>query len=202
MTIKSISFSNTEILQNILKLHVHADRFDLDPTFSKGVFYRDIPEPRFKSDLHPQVPGTIQADCTKLPFKDNSLNSICFDPPFVIGIPNKSKDTVGSNLIKNRFGSFRTVENLMDFYWDSLIEFERVLKPGGWLVFKCQDCVSSGKQILTHCHIWSMAKDAGFKEIDLFILLAKSRMNSGKWKQQLHARKFHSYFFCFQKLGG
>lgn len=199
--IKTISFSNTEILKNILELHVKSDRFDLDPTFSKGIFYKEIPEPRFKSDLHPQVPGTIQADCVHLPFKDNSLNSICFDPPFVLGIPNKSRNTAGSNLIKNRFGSFRTVENLMDFYWDSLIEFERILKSGGWLIFKCMDSVSSGKQVMSHCHIWQMATDAGFKSVDLFILLAKSRMTSGKWKQQLHARKFHSYFFCFQKLG-
>jgi hypothetical protein len=198
--IKSISFSNTEILQNILKLYVRADRFDLDPTFSKGNFYKNILEPTYKSDLIPQRPDIIPADFTKLPFKDNSINSICADPPFVVGLPNKSKDTVGSNLIKNRFGAFRTIKDLKNIYVAAIKEFYRVLKPGGWLVWKCQDTVSSGKQYWSHVDSYNMAIVAGFEAIDLFVLLAKSRMTSSKWRGQYHARKFHSFFWVFKKI--
>ena len=41
------------------------------------------------------------------------------------------------------------------------------------------------------------ALDIGFYPKDLFILLAKTRLNDGR-KQQ-HARKFHSYFWIFEK---
>lgn len=37
----------------------------------------------------------------------------------------------------------------------------------------------------------------GFYPKDMFILLAKSRLNDGR-KQQ-HARKYHSYFWVFKK---
>ena len=39
----------------------------------------------------------------------------------------------------------------------------------------------------------------GFYPKDLFILMAKQRLISGKVKNQQHARKFHSYFLVFEK---
>lgn len=200
MIIKSISYSNQEILESILKLYIKENRFDLDPTFSKGVFYRKIAEPKFKSDLHPQVPGTIQADYTKLPFKSESLNSICWDPPFLVGMPNRSKDDPKSNLMKNRFSAFRTVTDLRESYSLAIKEFNRILVKGGWLVAKCQDMVSSGKQVWSHIDLYNMAIGQNFLAEDLFILLAKSRMSSGKWKNgQFHCRKWHSYWWVFKK---
>jgi hypothetical protein len=47
-----------------------------------------------------------------------------------------------------------------------------------------------------------MALQVGFYPKDLFILMAKNRINSfngEKWKNQYHARKHHSYFWVFQK---
>jgi len=47
-----------------------------------------------------------------------------------------------------------------------------------------------------------MATEMGFYPKDLFILLAKHRINSfgSKWSKQEHARKHHSYFWIFQKV--
>jgi len=82
-------------------------------------------------------------------------------------------------------------------YSGSLKEFSRVLKDDGIVIFKCQDIVSSAKQHFTHCWVMYEAMKYGFYPKDLFILLAKNRLNDGR-KQQ-HARKFHSYFFVFKK---
>lgn len=49
---KSISYSQDEILKWIIRLYC-PDGFDLDPTYSKGVFYKNVPEPQLKFDLNP-----------------------------------------------------------------------------------------------------------------------------------------------------
>lgn len=79
-------------------------------------------------------------------------------------------------------------------------EAYRVLKPNGILIFKCQDKVSSGKQYMSHVFIMNEAVKIGFYPKDLFILIAKNRLIAN-WqiKSQKHARKFHSYFWVFEK---
>ena len=79
-------------------------------------------------------------------------------------------------------------------------EFYRILKDKGILIFKCQDKVSSGKQYMSHVFIMNEAVKLGFYPKDLFILLAKSRIVADwQLKNQKNARKFHSYFWVFQK---
>ena len=43
------------------------------------------------------------------------------------------------------------------------------------------------------------AYNIGFYPKDLFILNVNNRIISGKHKNQLHCRKFHSYFWIFEK---
>lgn len=63
--IKSISYNQDEIIKWILKLYC-PDGFELDPTYSKGNFYKNLPQPKLKYDLSPQVSGVKEADCTNL----------------------------------------------------------------------------------------------------------------------------------------
>lgn len=191
--IRSMSRSNDYIIQAILELHVPSHKIDLDPTYSKGVFYKNLPEPRLKYDILPQAKGVKKADCRKLPIKKNSLNCIMFDPPFVVS---GNKDSSG--VIPNRFSFFDSPKEMLDFYYDSLLEFKRILKDQGILIFKCQDTVSSGINYMSHVYICNMAMDIGFYPKDLFILEAKSRL-IGNHKSQKHARKYHSYFWVFEK---
>ena len=53
---------------------------------------------------------------------------------------------------------------------------------------------------MTHTFIQNEAEKLGFYTKDLFILLAKNRLVA-KWqlKNQKHARKFHCYFWVFEK---
>jgi tRNA G10 N-methylase Trm11 len=197
--IKSISFKEQEIQENILKLYSDIDFYELDPCYSKGVFYKKIKEPTYKFDINPVTEDTKKADVRKLPLENNSVRTIMFDPPFVIGIPNSSKDTKGSNRTFNRFSGFFSKDEQSKFYYESLKELYRVLIDGGIIAFKCQDTVSSGKQYLVHAEIISMAQELGFYVKDIFILLSKHRMNSGKWKVQRHSRKYHCYYLVLQK---
>lgn len=189
--VSSISYDQEEIIRNIMELFT-GGKIDCDPTYSKGVFYKNIPEPRYKFDINPQAEGVVQADARDLPLKDGSVGSIMFDPPFL-------NQTGAGSIMKERFGDYRTIPILWDFYRGALKEFQRILAPEGVLVFKCQDTVSSRKNWFSHCEVMNMAVLSGFYPKDLFILLAKHRIPQHNLKRQEHARKFHSYFWVFEK---
>jgi hypothetical protein len=196
--IKSISFDQNEILKQIVSLHT--GDIELDITYGAGNFYKAIKQPKHKIDIVPRFPDVVCGDSTKLPFADNTISSIMFDPPFMIsGGPSFKSNKVGSNILHHRFSWFKKPELLREMYGASIIESFRILKTGGWLIVKCQDQVSSGKQFFLHCEVYDMAKQAGFYPKDLFILIAKQRLVPNWQKKQQHARKFHSYFWIFQK---
>ena len=194
--ISTIGYDQHEILKNIVNLHLYG-KIDLDPTYSKGVFYKNeaVPTPKLKFDLYPQTEDTVQASAESLPLPDNTIESMMFDPPFVAG-HTKSKPT---GVIGERFHGFRYIKDLWAWYDLCLKEHHRVLKKGGKLVFKCQDTVSSGKQHWSHVHIINKAEELGFYTKDLSVLLAKSRLIGHNHANQKHARKFHSYFIVFEK---
>ncbi len=199
--IKSISYDQSEIIKNILNLHVPNHKIDCDPTFSVGNFYKNtgIDIPRFRFDISPQVEGVTQGDSRCLPLEDSSIDCIMFDPPF-LATTGKSLLSSEVNIINRRFGVYPSEKELHQFYVDSLKESYRVLKNKGILIFKCQDKVSSGKQYMSHVFIMNEAVRVGFYPRDLFVLLSKNRLVAD-WqiKTQKNARKFHSYFWVFEK---
>jgi hypothetical protein len=190
--IKSISNRQEEILSSILQLNVKSGQFDLDPTYSKGYFYRsgEIPEPSMKFDIDPQTKDTTKANFENLPVLNKTINSILFDPPFVIR---------GKGVIKDRFGCYKTVKHLKTSYRNALKEFNRLLKKKGVVAFKCMDTVSGGKNHFILNYIINAGYRYGFKPKDLYILLSDKRLISGKWKTQYHSRKYHSYFLVLEK---
>ena len=200
--IKSISYDQGELIRNILTLHVPSKKIDLDCTYSKGNFYKGtgVEAPQLKFDICPMCKGVIRADARHLPVEGNSIGCMIFDPPFLSSKgPSLNIDVKRTNIIAKRFGTYSTERELHQFYTDALQEAHRILQGNGILIFKCQDKVSSGKQYMTHCFVYNEAVRVGFYPKDLFVLLAKSRAISGKVQKQLHARKYHSYFWVFEK---
>lgn len=200
--IKSISYSQGEIIQNILDLYAPSGKIDCDPTYSKGNFYKNtgICEPEYKFDINPVSEGIIKGDSRDLPLADDSIKCMMFDPPF-LATTGKSLLGDNGNIINKRFGVYSSEHELHQFYIDTLKEAYRVLKDDGILIFKCQDKVSSSKQYWSHCFIEEQAVKIGFYPIDLFVLLAKNRIVADwQLKNQKHARKYHSYFWVFKKV--
>lgn len=200
--IKSISYKQEEIISNILKLHCMSDQIDLDPTYGRGNFYKKaIKEPIHRFDITPLYDYVLPYDSTNLPFENSYLNTIIFDPPFLATKGKSLKENKNNNIINKRFTVYPTEKELHNYYYKSLLEFERILKYKGILIFKCQDKVSSGTQYMSHLFIMNKAIETGFYIKDFFILLAKNRLVA-QWqlKNQKHVRKFHSYFLVLQKL--
>ena len=199
--VRSISYDQSEIIRNILQLHVPEGRIDCDPTYSKGAFYNrtGIEAPALRFDIVPAAEGVKKADARDLPIPDESIACMMFDPPF-LATKGKSLKEGDGNRINRRFGVYPDEHSLHRFYADALKEAYRVLKPDGILIFKCQDKVSSGKQYMSHVFVMNEAVKTGFYPLDLFVLLAKNRLVAD-WqiRNQKHARKYHCYFLVFRK---
>lgn len=198
--VRSVYTSNYEVIKNIMTLY-NIEQFDLDCTYSKGSFWKDLPQPKIKTDLFPFDDDVIKANSESLPFDDGSMNSIMYDPPFVIAGKTYKENKDGSSMIAKRFEGYETYTKLTENYFKTLKELYRICKDNGFVVMKNQDTVSGGKNHFTHVMIMNMALQIGFYPRDLFILLAKMRINSfgTKWTKQEHARKYHCYYWVFEK---
>ena len=194
--IKSISYSDTEILNNINHLYLDNKGFDLDPTYSKGNFYKNFIQPKHKSDLIPRYDDVEKSDFTKTKFNNNSLNSIIFDPPFLF----RDRISENNSLMerKSSFSYYKTYEDLLNSYNDAIKEFSRILSKNGILVIKCQD-MSDNKFYPTHIEVYNLAKDY-FNIIDLFILLSNGKRVYNPNLKQRVSRKFHCYWYVFKKI--
>jgi len=167
---------------NIARLHAPY-WFDLDPTYGAGGLWEGLPHPLHKSDISPVVDDVREADACHLPHHGNqSLRSIMFDPPFVVG----------------RYESMR---DLWTFYARALTEFYRILRPKGVLVFKCQDTVDAGRNYMSHAAIIDMAEKIGFYHKDLFVLARAHALifPNVRPDNQQHGRKTHCFYLVFVK---
>lgn len=198
--IKSISYSQEEIIKNIIKLYVPSGEIDVDPTYSLGIFYKNtgIKTPKYIFDIEPSSPECLYGDSRNLPLEDCSVSSVMFDPPF-LATTGKSLSGDNGNKINKRFGVYRSEKELHQMYYDSMKEMYRILNENGILIFKCQDKISSGKQYLSHVFIINKAIEIGFYPKDIFILLAKNRIIAKWQRNQKHSRKYHCYFLVFEK---
>lgn len=199
--VKSVYTSNYDAIKNIMELY-GIEQFDLDCTYSKGAFWKDLPSPINKSDIYPSNDTVVEASSENLPFGDSSMKSIMYDPPFVIAGVSYKNNKEGSSIIAKRFEGYANYRELTENYFNTLKELYRVCEKGGFVVMKCQDTVSGGKNHFTHCLIMNMAMEIGFYPRDMFVLTSNVRINSfgTKWTKQEHARKYHSYFWVFEKV--
>lgn len=192
--ISSISDSQDEILSNILRLHIKQSRFDCDLTYSIGVFYKHIPQPKLKFDKYPQVDDVRPLDEFNN-IEDGSLHSIVIDLLFVI----KGKEVNYKSMMADRFNCFSNAKELYDTNTSMLQLAYSKLSKEGILVFKTMDIIYGGVPHWIGNYVQNKAIEIGFKLVDMFILFAKTKVLTNVNTTQLHARKFHSYFFVLEK---
>ena len=88
--IKSINDNQTNLIKDIISLYC-PNGFDLDPTYSKGNFYKNVEKPKYKSDLFPQSSDVIQSDAANLWLKMKVFNLSCLTLHLLQGIQKKSQ---------------------------------------------------------------------------------------------------------------
>lgn len=204
---------NADVFPKILELHVPPGSLIADVTYGKGVFWQNV-----SPDLY-IVKATDIADgidCRNLPYADNSIDCVVLDPPYMEGFyrkENSQKAGSGSHVsFRDAYSNGNEVNGdlehegtekwhgaVTDMYFRAGQEAFRVLKKKGVLIIKCQDEVSAGKQWLTHVEIINEYETYGFYTKDLFVVVRNNRPGVSRLKNQVHARKNHSYFLVFVK---
>ncbi len=215
---------NAEMFPRILALHVAKGATVADVTFGQGVFWKNVREGEYTllaSDIDakdghgifPSKPIQVQngIDCRSLPYRDESLDCVVLDPPYMEGLYRKEADHMAGSgthsSFRHAYSNGKATEEagpkwhdaVVDMYVKAGWEAYRVLKKEGVLIAKCQDEVSANKQRLTHVEIITAYETMGFYTKDLFVLVRVNRAGVSRLKKQEHARKNHSYFLVFQK---
>ncbi len=180
------------------------------------------PAPPSMAGDHPLVQGhapwTHRAglDCWALPFEGESFGCVVLDPPYMEGFyrskPGQRAGAGTHAAFSDSYSDGSTYDPgedgpkwhdaVVDMYLRAGLEARRVLRAGGKLIVKCQDEVCAGKQRLTHVEIITGYEDMGFYCKDLFVLVRNNAPGVSRIKQQVHARKNHSYFLVFELPGG
>lgn len=204
---------NADVFPKILELHVPKGCLVADVTWGKGVFWQNVSNHEYNLLTTDIATGT---DCRKLPYKNDSLDCVVLDPPYMEGFYRKvSEHKAGSgthsafseaysngdeiNGDSENEGTKKWHAAVTDMYFKAGGEAFRVLRKNGVLIVKCQDEVSAGKQWLTHVEIINKYEQFGFYTKDLFVVVRNNRPSVSRLITQKHARKNHSYFLVFVK---
>mgnify|MGYP001557827292 CR=1 FL=1 len=209
LLLSSYTGGNADLFPRILSMHVPDGSLIADVTYGNGVFWSKVDLSKYKlisSDISSGI------DCRCLPYRNESLDALILDPPYMEGL---LRDSVSDKAGSGSFASFRSYYSngdetsgqkekwhgaVLDLYRRAGAESLRVIKDCGVLVVKCQDEVSAGKQNLTHVEIINFYESIGFYTKDLFVVTRINKPSVSRIITQRHARKNHSYFLVFIKI--
>lgn len=133
--------SNAELIADVAKLgYLHQDWRTLDPTYSKGVWWKVFRPTHLV--YHDWKPDLI--DFRDLPYRDGFFMASAFDPPYV---STGGRETSTMDDFNSRYGLHdapTSPEELHEYNCLGLTECVRVTQR--YVLVKCCDYISSGKR--------------------------------------------------------
>ena len=172
----------------------YLDAFDfiLDPTYGRGTWWQRWTPEHGGLEYNNAY---VWHDFRNLRYKDNAFNAAVFDPPYI----SKGRATPKLGDFDDRYGLATHAPGMKrkspaDIQADmdaGLSELVRVVKPGGLILMKCMDYVTSGKLWLGVYKTTTHALSLGLEVIDrLEHIHAPGPQPKGR--PQVHARRNHS----------
>lgn len=158
--------TNAELIADVAKLgYLRKDWVTLDPTFGKGIWWQ-LWRPDNLYTYNREIDGS---DFRSLPDENDTYDAIAFDPPYVALGGRKTSNipdmTAGYGLITTP----KSPAELQDLINDGMEEMYRLVKPGGIILCKCMDYISSG-QFWNGTYLtqeWAIEK-LGLRQVDRF----------------------------------
>lgn len=198
----SYTANNNTVFPYILSLYVAENGKVADTTYGKGVFWKNVDKSKYDC-LFTDLSGGV--DAKQLPYEDNQLDCVVFDPPYMSGSGRTSHQSHQN--FEDYYKNNQRVDNggkkyhdaVLELYFECSKEANRVLKKKGIYIIKCQDEVCANKQRLTHVEIINELCQNNYLIEDLFVVTRLNKPGVSRMIKQRHARKNHSYFLVFRK---
>jgi hypothetical protein len=178
--------------------YLQEDWNTLDATYGLGTWWKLWrPLALWTNDINPESDSDWNFDFRDTSFATGMFDAIAFDPPYVcVG----GRSTSGLPGYHARYGMTdapTTPGGVQDQINDGLIEMSRLVKPGGIILTKCQDYVSSGKMWTGTYRTQHFANLLGLDTIDRLEHIGDARPQpSGR--RQVHARRNLSTLLVFR----
>lgn len=172
-----------------------------DVTYGGGKFWT-VRRPKLlvASDANPaKSPIGVPVDYTALPWPDRFFDDIVFDPPYKL---NGTSTGRGPSASDESYGVDRSYRPWKEVHADiraGIDETVRCLHPGGHLLIKCQDQVSSGRVRWQTREFADHAESLGLRLVDSLILPGGTEQPAGR--RQVHARHNYSTLLVCRKPG-
>jgi hypothetical protein len=191
-----INGTNADLIHAIAPLYLTGSV--LDVTYGEGGWWRRFkPEPFTAHDLY-TLDGV---DFRALPEADASVDTVCFDPPYVAAGGEATSPTVAASF-RDAFGLVpcRGRSGVLDLFHGGLTESARVARQ--WILVKCMDAVDSAEFWLGHIAMIDIAREIGLGDPwDLIVHHTGSGPGGHNIFDVKRARRHHSYLLVFAKGG-
>jgi hypothetical protein len=191
---------NADLIAYIAPLYLGGNLSVCDVTWGKGNWWKKFQPDNFVGHDKFTLDG---ADYTDLPESDDTYDVVCFDPPYV---SKGGRATSGIVMFDTAYGlehAPKTPAALLKYNCTGLDECIRVTKPGGLILMKSMNYVSSGRVVWATKSMvdYALADDAPHRVelVDEFVHVGKIRMQP-KGRRQVHARRNYSYLHIFRKV--
>lgn len=162
----------------------------LDMTYGSGNFWDGTAHVSvIGMDRNPARARDVCADFTRLPFAAGAFDVAIFDPPYIT-------DAGRDSVMRARFGSFRNVAELRAAVEAGCREAWRVSRLG--IIVKTQNHKHASRFV----HMTRWVEGAVPAELyDELHLRSPSKIEDGKWGEQLSLRSAHATFSIFRHDG-
>lgn len=186
--------TNAELIAACAQLgYLREDWTTLDPTFGHGTFWNAWrPHVLFAHDIRKELsPTGSSVDATNLPYDDQSFACVVIDGPYKLnGTPTVDVD--------ERYGVHEPTrwQDRMNLLRQMMSEGARVLGDG-FLLFKCQDQVCSGKVRWQTVEFIRHAESIGLGLVDRLDFLSYRPQPNGT--RQVTARRNASTMLVFRR---
>jgi hypothetical protein len=190
---------NGDLIADVAKLgYIRDDDCCIDLTYGKGTWWKRYrPTLLATNDIDDTTKAEYHDDFRATKWFDDNFDVVAFDPPY-ISPGGRETSTIAD--FNSRFGlqsTPRTVLGLREMNQDGLDEARRICKPGGIILVKCMNYISSGRYQPEVFVMWEAATAFGLQMVDQFIMIRRSGPQSQK--TQVHARNNYSVLLIFQK---
>lgn len=183
--------SNADLIATIAPLYLTGSV--LDVTYGEGGWWRRFQPTDFTAhDLY-KLDGV---DFRQLPEPDRSVDTVCFDPPYV---PQGGMSTSTMDTFRDRFGLTAESQPWWECFNDmaaGLKECARVARR--WVLVKCSEFVSGGAFKLGSLHMMNTGLDLGLSIHDVIVHHTGSGPGGHNIWEAKRARRHHSYLLVFE----